>query len=349
MLNTFSTTFLSELYKEKKLSVHNNSKCFECLERFDNYVSGKVIDKNISIEYNKFIPREIYDFILDAPQTVYEYTFLNVTLYFIDYMNTPKEVYDEYAKRLSMAIRFIGDKHNKCNKLSLSIKVFMTPFTRTLNETHDIISHTNVNGGSTYSCIDDNIITVYRKEEWLKVCIHEYMHSIGADAKIRTNLSDLFYTNSVILVGEAYVEYWAVILNCMICAYFTCGGNDKLFSLLFEKYVRAERIFSFIQANKLFHHQNIFYQDLFSPNDWRENTNVFSYYILKLLFLYDYKEFTKRCQLNNKNTYVVDNDLFIANFTKCFYKNKHFLHYMKLFSDVSFMDNSLRMSIIELN
>ena len=61
--------------------------------------------------------------------------------------------------------------------------IYSTELTKNLpNSNIDILDQIHVNTAFTYSCIEQsNEIVIFRKEEWLKVLIHESFHNFGLD------------------------------------------------------------------------------------------------------------------------------------------------------------------------
>ena len=173
---------------------------------------------------------------------------------------------------------------------------------------------------------------------------------------------------------EAYSEFWATIINCLFCAYNLLDDklNDKDFLLYSDFCIQFERIFALFQMVKILNFMGISYQHLFEKNEisdvarrylYKENTNVFSYYIIKCILLYNYDAFLKWCEKNNINTLRFDrydnnmnkfysfieshynNPLFLADYRKMrtFYiKNKSNKQMASLF-------DTMRMTICELD
>ena len=244
----------------------------------------------------------------------------------------------------------------------------------------DILGVEHCNSAVTTSCALDGVIVVYRKEEWFKVFVHESFHSLGLDFstfschKLNKKLAVLFPIKSEMNVFEAYSEFWATIINCLFCAYNLLDNklNDRDFLLYSDFCIQFERIFSLFQMVKVLNFMGISYQHLFEKNEisdvarcylYKENTNVFSYYIVKCILLYNYNAFLAWCEQNNINTLRFDkyennlnkfytfikshynNPLFLADYKKMrmfFLKNKSNKQMGELF-------NTMRMTICELD
>ena len=109
--------------------------------------------------------------------------------------------FDKYINRmlvwLKIAFQYAPDK---CSK-TLKIYGFLTPFKKQLpGNQFTTISQDHCNSAVTTSCTPHGEIIVYRKEEFMKVFIHESFHTLGLDfstmpltnfnRKVRTNFSN---------------------------------------------------------------------------------------------------------------------------------------------------------------
>ena len=87
--------------------------------------------------------------------------------------------------------------------------------------------------------------------------------------------------------------------------------------------MKFEIIHSFLQTTKIIYHNRITYVGLFSKNQspiYREKTHIFSYYMLKLFLLFDYKEF-----INSQISVSRENALL---FNKSLQNMQKFFNYM---------------------
>ena len=131
--------------------------------------------------------------------------------------------------------------------------------------------------------------------------------------------------------------------------------------------MKFEIIHSFLQTTKIIYHNRITYVGLFSKNQspiYREKTHIFSYYMLKLFLLFDYKEF-----INSQISVTGENALL---FNKSLQNMQKFFNYMISVSkyesvilnfkfmrevymsirvvkdkNINFLLNNLRMSVLE--
>lgn len=110
------------------------------------------------------------------------------------------------------------------------------------------------------------------------------------------------------------------------------------FILYAEFGIYMEKIFSLYQCTKLLDFMNLKYEHLWKQDKisesyrnilYKETTNVFSYYILKMVLLQFSDEFLIWCNLNNTNTLNFDHNEILFNkffkFINKHYKAKHLL------------------------
>ena len=152
-----------------------------------------------------------------------------------------------------------------------------------------------------------NGIYIFRKEEWFKVFIHETFHSLGLDfARMpeegaNRELMTIFPVRCDYRLYEAYTETWATIIHSLILAMESKGAvYPKL-----EYYLHKERMFSLFQKGKLLNHHQFKYEHLCSASTagrYRENTQAFSYFVLKSILLFHYNDFIEWCAYKNKGT-----------------------------------------------
>jgi len=212
---------------------------------------------------------------------------------------------------LSIATSYVH-KHTKCSK-SVDIYLFLTDHKKLLptNENQSILQ-INANTAFTTGCISNHTkIFIYREEEWFKVFIHETMHNLGLDfikidsPQINDKLHQIFPISvSDIRLYETYAEMWANIMNILFVVYFTDTPAKKgrlpivRWTQLFTKRLYLEQLFSLFQATKILVFHKLKYSDLFvveKAQTYKEETQVFCYYILKSIWLLNINSFLEFC------------------------------------------------------
>ena len=202
----------------------------------------------------------------------------------------------------------------RCTK-EVTAFLYDTPFIRNLpTEDWRVIGPENVNGGVSNLCQPSGELIVFREEEWLKVFIHETMHAFGIgptiaiDRNMTARLKDRFKLDSEMEVGEAYVETWARIMNVAFSVYLSGFDTRSNFTSLFPKALRTESLFAAVQAKKMLAFMGLSLEMVTSPAHagtsyalYKENTNVFAYYIMTAALLRDPNGFYNWCESNNSN------------------------------------------------
>jgi len=266
------------------------------------------------------------------------------------------DIYNQYAKNVFMILYILTQySSNKCSK-TLNIYIYLTDFERKLpDNNYSILEAYNANGGFTTTCNENSEIVVYRKEEWFKVLIHESFHNLGLDfssmnvSDFHSKIKKIFPINSDFNLYESYCEFWARILNSAFCSYNVINNkNDKVaFDNCLYFFIQIERLFSLFQCNKILDFIGISYQNLYEndkssivarENLYKENTNIFAYYIASAFLLDNYINVMSWCNDNNL-LFAFDKTQFRLN---CFYelieqsyKRKEFLQNLSCVSNVT--------------
>jgi len=220
---------------------------------------------------------------------------------------------------------------------SLKIFLYLTDKKKLLPDSNVcVLNSENVNSAVTYSCNVNGEILIFRKEEWLKCLIHELFHSLcldfislRGDEVVRTYLKSLFCVKSDYFLSESYNEWWATNLNCLLCSFMMLEKkNSKKECLEFYKLcITTEQMFTMIQITKVLRHMGLTYNMLIDKNIdcyikenlYKEKTNVFCYYIIKGILLF-----------NNglSMTFFKENNTSLLNFDKTPQTLEHFLNYI---------------------
>jgi len=254
----------------------------------------------------------------------YQFSLLDreIIIHFVTETDGNIQMYNNYVKRMLMWLYILmNQSQNKMCSRILNIYIYFSTTTKELPKIKDyILDESNVNTAYTYACKEDNIIVIYRKEEWFKVFIHETFHSFGLDFASmdsfpsRECILDIFNVDSEVNLFEAYSEFWARIMNSLFVSYFHCNKSQNDFLTKCEFFIYLERVYSFFQMIKVLRYMKITYTDLFSTISsvklkYREKSNVLSYYVLTNILMYYYQSFISWCITNNGS--------------------KHFMHFKK--------------------
>lgn len=257
------------------------------------------------------------------------------------------------------------DNNNSCSK-KMTISLFLVDVPKELPMIgSDIISPEHVNSGYTYTCKENNEIVIYREEEWFKVLIHESFHAYGLDFsaynmdKYQERLTSMFNVNIEILPYEAYCEAWARSINLIINNFL--DNPKQKFSSLKRKCIhdfQKEAFHSMIQSCKVLKYMGLSYNILISKDPelqkcsrtlFKENTNVFCYYVLTALLMFYLDDLMNWCYKNNHDCLCIPKNVKnierFLDFIENRYDDEDFTDLMDDCIDES-IDTSLRMTTL---
>ena len=197
----------------------------------------------------------------------------------------------------------------------------------------------HANTGMAYHCSKDNEIVVYRKEEWFKVLIHESFHAFGlsfiesdmpngVNAAMQAMLQRTYAISHPVLVYETYCEIWARILNVGFACFSQASGSgsgsgsgsssrtrDPISTIKFVAFaecmmegLQRDALHALQQCAKIMHHMGIPHDVMMNPTKgnravvaekYRENTNVFAYYVMTCALQHSPDVFMMWCYKNN--------------------------------------------------
>lgn len=324
----------------------------------------------------------------------------------IDIINKYDKYVFHMLALLSLVIKLTN---NTCSKDGLNIYIFKTPFERKIENKliKSVIGANNINGGFCYGCTQKGDIVIYRDEEFFKVFSHELCHNFGIDKYIFTFIRNSLYKSPEsemynnfinnfnlskkinrekydIGIQESLIEFWGIFLNTSLFVFNTNYAYNiiyynkvKNYIDFFEELFKYEITHSFFQTQKVLSYNNVSIQSILSTtnveknklNNYRETTHVFSYIVIKLFLLVNYKEFInsnisiKRINKTNPAKYIVGFHYSLKNITRFFdyiisisHSNSEYiktnLHYfsrlLKNKNSNKFITNNMRMSSIEI-
>jgi hypothetical protein len=168
------------------------------------------------------------------------------------------------------------------NKLTLHI--YLTDLKKKCHARDDELTPFNVNTGFTSG---GDTIVVYRKEELLKVLIHEMTHYFGIDdiyvpQDIEDKIRAHFNVTSSLYLREAITEFWACTMNVAYYSFIDMKTAASLvtFKRRFINNLIKETSFCEKQAKRIAH-----LVSYCEGRKYREQTHIISYYILKYVML----------------------------------------------------------------
>lgn len=357
ILNQYKINFPKIHTNKYFMDIYNNIKNILSLIII-NDVKINDIQNNINIYFkdNEFVSSNIKEYILS--KLIYGYSIEyenNTIIYYTKQKLIPNKIpliiINMFKIIKLLKILF----HRNDNKQK--IIYFETSEKKKICKKNTILGPNEVNSGVTFlnlhnSHINGDII-LYRKEELLKVLIHELIHSNLIDSKIilsknNKKFSNLFCVNYKILLNEAFTESFATIINLF---YIHIVSNLHINEL--DVMFNNELKYSYYICLKIIKYYNITnISDIIKNNNtciniFPQNTNVFSYYILKNIFLTQHIKFG---DIFNKHTIncKIQDESGIVEIIKLIIKNIHLFDKNVNTFNNNIKNNSLRLCLYEL-
>lgn len=198
-----------------------------------------------------------------------------------------------------------------------------------------------INSACTWNNGIDSFIAIYRWEEAPKVLFHELSHYFGLDAILTHNdnkyFKDLYKLDIPCSLAETYSEIIGFIMNIY---HFTDGFNE-----LFDKMFAVEMAFSIYQCQKILR-----FFDINNANEFyklKSDTNLFTYYLLKTVFIYNInpREYLQK-MLNKTNPLVLeDEDMeYLINIIK---NNLEKIFEIEIIPNINGLEKTMRMTIVD--
>lgn len=296
---------------------------------------------------------------------------IKLNIYFLMFLksdfNRLKKI-EEMLEDALKIIRFCSLYIKKNSMDSLNVYLYLTKIKKELPKSQiSILGTTHCNSAVTFACQEKGEILVFREEEWKKVLIHELCHSMcldfsGLDYKsLRSDIKSLYDIKSDFEISEAYSEFWATIIHCCFCSYSLLDSKEDLETyLLFTQFcIQFEKIFSLFQCVKMLNHMGLRYTNLIDNDDvsttfkkvlYKEETNVFPYYVLKCVLLFNSDKFLKWCMQNNPNIVNFDkNPVTLKKFGKFIKSNYDDKKMIKMIKDMEVLYLGMRGSYVKPN
>ena len=374
MINKFEGDKYS---REIKLYYNNLYDLFDNIDIKDvlSEEEGREIEKNfdIKLSLSKFISEDIRKYIKNKSNVRIKYRLeilereIEVDFFLFESDNFKLERYIDYLdNRINMMklvlYYMIKNSSKECNN-KLQIIVYLTEIEKELPKGRgEIIGPENVNSGYSYVCVKSGLIVVFRREEWFKVLIHECMHSFGMEFsgmklnRLNRELGEIFKIRVEINLFEAYTEFWAELINIGVISYVNNVRNKRNYYRYVEKFLDIERYYSILQAKKILEYNKIDYKNILEKDTkYKENSSIFSYYIIKSIMMININKIVEWCYKNNKNFIKFENNNSnLKSFLRLIReisennKSKKILENSNNLLNNNFIGKNLRMSVIEI-
>ena len=376
--NTILTHFFNDIHAAHSYLVQYNGLIYKTTVipiRNQNQItrpavfSSKYFHADIQSHINKFSKTEIkYTFKLFARQ---------ITIIFVvEEMNPNLQMYNKHVESMILWLHVLNKYASPRCSNTLIVYLYFTSLEKQLpNSNSVVLNELHVNTAFTTTCPADSEIVIYRKEEWFKVFIHETLHNYEVDFS-NMNMSEcikhilsLFPVKSDVNLFEAYTEFWAELMNVLLFSFLHIKDKSNLKDFLHnaEYLINHERSYSYFQLAKTLDFMGLKYTDLYTKSkqsetlrktNYKENTNVLSYYVIKTILLSNHQTFLGWCKTNNKSvlqfTHTRENLAAFCKYIEKHYKTanmlegvEHAAKFLKKHPRNRFLHTNMRMSISE--
>ena len=370
--NTLNNTKYKKYYTLQK-------KIYNFLDHNHNYNNIKIIKNNfiidkLNIEDNEYMHYSIKNKLNHTRNiTVVQYKlFYNnkkiiINYYFIKTNITEKDLKNHinFISQFVQLIYFITKYEHKNNVFH----IYLTDYKKNIISNH--INAQNINSGVCYFNDVNKKIIIYRSEEYIKVFIHEFLHSCYIDLYLHKNndkINNYIYNkfkfiknNTEIMISESYTEFWCNIIYISIFSYNFMNNSKQYVSFdnyinIFDKFFEKQIYFSALQSVKILDIFDLNYLDTVNNkkiNKYKETTHALSYYYFKTLMIFDYKRVISMCNNN-----IISNETTLINivtYLTNIYNNKKLINLFNLFRNVlnilknnnySFLSKNLYINLI---
>ena len=323
-----------ELYKKIYLSHQyanlfiQNNEIQKTVVEIDEKNKSTMLAKYSLLKTDSFIQKDIKTNIYKNIKSIHMYDFKinGIQIYFHHVITSMNVNIDakiaQYLKKIILMYHLLLSYYKTGEVESLQITYVPLTLKKKLpDRPGKILTSNNINTALTYPCKKNGEILIYRHEEWFKVLIHESMHSICYDfgglnmgIDIKSILKNMFNVNSDFYITETYSEFWANIINTAILS-FTHAPNKKSYSEFMQNFNilhQFEQLFSLFQCVKILDYMGLSYGEIVSKEakdknkclrKYREDSNIFAYYILKSIWFFNSDIFLS--WFDNHNTFLI--------------------------------------------
>lgn len=343
----------------------------------------KQIPKPQNFNYDSF-PLQIREHINETSLNKLSYDFSllerKIKIIFVTEKNVEHQIatFNKYVDTILLWLYILNEYSSKYCSNTITIYLYLTSHEKRIPKTNtEILDEIHVNSAFTTTCPVNSEIVIFRKEEWLKVLIHETFHNFGLDFSdsnhntCKNEILKMFPVNSEVNLYESYTECWAEIMNAALCSFYTI--KNKQFDIFIQEFklcILYEIKYSFFQLAKILDFIGLKYADLYSKKEYskvsrdtlyKENTSVLAYYVIKTILINNFQGFLSWCKKNNfsimqfKKTPA--NQLEFCNFIKKNYKSDSMINNVNAIEQLfqsnkknkGYVMTNLRMSVCELS
>ena len=339
-IDLFKLDFFNNLYNDFTKNIKNiNLK----------NVNLKKIDCEHSIEFNNFLSEEVYNK-MNKLNNCYIINYENINIkYFTkrSLKRIPLKFYDYLKIIKTLKILFNRNDYKQ------NIELYDLNLKKVFPKKDNILGPDNVN---TAWCMinthNNGSIVIYRNEELIKVLIHELLHANKVDSELifsntSKEIDKKICSNYNILLNEGFTETYSTIIHLYWIGY-KLNKSKKYINSLFNNEIK----YSMYICSKIFKYYSIDNINKIIKNNnkckliFKQKSNVFSYYIIKLILFINIKDFSNLME-NYTKYYSIYNKKFLKEFLNLILKNlKNINKYLIKIND---KNKSLKLVLYDLH
>jgi hypothetical protein len=278
----------------------------------------KTSDKKSDLDNSSFIsPKIMTD--LSNYNKVYECNLPNITciIYTKELTSKVKSDVKLMMNRFNTMLSFLKKNNIDFNTDKFTFIYISTSHQKIFPDKNIILGPNEINSGASY--LYQNKLYVWREEECLKVFLHELFHCLGFDRfliKKKCNINKYFNITKHLSCNEAYNELCTLIYHSCFMVI-----ENKQVDLI--ELIEKNRLFTVYQVKQILQHYDC--QTLNSSYKFKQNTSVFSYFILKGFYLFHINELIKLIKTDTTYFFPINEfKLFESYKTNCLENNSFY-------------------------
>jgi hypothetical protein len=259
-----------EKYQLRTIDLNYNYKLL--IKKYTENLSEEILSILNDFQKGYFISLDIKFYVENNINKCYKYKFDHMDLYLLT-----NKLSEQLLKHIYIISKWI---YNLNPIYKIKFIYFDTPLKKELNKVSNILSSQHVNSGLSSS---NNYLMIWRKEEILKVLIHELIHYLNIDLKYDKNINKIIKKEIgklkyPILINESITEIFTQFLHSIYISIYQKGSLIDNVKTIYN----YEQIFSWYQFSKIMNFFNIYeFNKKLIYQRFNQSSNVFSYYILK--------------------------------------------------------------------
>ena len=340
-------TFNKKINK-REIKLNNNINYKSYIQEYINStIDNSIIDILNKLQNGIFISLDIKLYVENNINNCFIYMFEHLNLYIF---NNDKIFDNTIRDKLVLNIYRITKWIYNLNPIKkITLYYLDTIIDKRIIKDINYLCSQNINSGLSTT----EYIMIWRREEVLKVLIHELIHYLNIDLKHNTQLEKIIdypigIFNYPILINETITELQAQLFNILYIL-ISDNINSPISDIikLFKIFYNLEQIFSWYQFTKIMNYFSINSFDIESiKENFNQSTNVYSYFILKSILsmyffdiLYELDYIKKLIKQDIRDKYLMIDKV------KNIIDNLPIVFLNKIIKNQHMNDDSLRMTI----